>query len=114
MTDRNNYFKSIVGSGKAKIVHTFLFRDGSYESIFEAFTAAQSMGGTVSLYAPPPVAGPWDRFPLIGHRDRAEILKDLSRTVDDDNRFWLNEELTALHERFSAVGRTIPPQAVAA
>ncbi len=92
----------------------FFFAANSPESAQDAFDRARLEGKPLSIFNVTPFAGPWDRVNIIGHRSRADILQDLGRTNDDDNRFWLSEELQAVNARYQDAGRAVPITSVAA
>ena len=87
----------------------FFFDD---ESIVDT-TAAHKQAGDgaaalgeadgVVLYRPCIVEGPWNNTPLVGHRDRADILADISDATEVDDCVARSLELQALDARFGFV-----------
>jgi hypothetical protein len=84
-----NYFKA---EGRV-----FLFDHKVPESISEAFAKAQAVG-KVSVFKP------LDGFdvPIIGHRPRKDILRDLGRETDAKRQANLHEELACLQNEYRA------------
>lgn len=96
----NNYFKS---NGQL-----FFFVDTVPESCEDAYVDAIMNGGTVSVFRPAKVAGPWDSAAVIGFRTRAEVLSDMAAEVDEDKLEDLSDELEVVNELFYSIGRTLP------
>jgi len=105
----SNYFKTIDGS-------FFFFNEHFPISVSQAFRAA--LGGPddplPAIYSPVWIAGPWDQCPIVGHRPRKKVLKDLARTDEPGTIEQLHKELSAIENRFEAVGRRVPLETVAA
>lgn len=101
-----NYFKA---AG-----HLFFFHDAVPESVESAFRAAVFVAENPAIFRPSQFAGPWDACPVIGHRPRADILRDLSTETDEEELLRLSDELVALETCFEDVGRKAPLMAVAA
>lgn len=106
MSDKN-YFKSRNG-------HVFFFFDNVPESVESAYRAAVFVDDAPSIFRPPQFAGPWDACPIVGHRPRTEILRDLSTETDKEELANLASELQAVEGAFLDAGRPVPLQSVAA
>lgn len=102
-----SYFKSWSGN-------LFFFNPRSLHEVRAAYDAAMATQEVVSMYTVPSMSGPWDKLPVIGHRPRTMILKDLGSPESSEEREALELELDSLARRFSASGRTLPLSAVAA
>lgn len=102
----NNYFKMRGG-------YVVFFDDRKASSVTKAFNKVKAIGVEASIYRPTRIAGPWDQVPIIGHRDRASILRDLA-SASPEELPNLNNELAQIQAAFAAAGRQVPPQAVAA
>jgi hypothetical protein len=105
MTSRN-YFKTKSGQ-------IFFFTQGVPESIEDAYVAAYLTTERISIYKAATVAGPWDALPIIGHRTRSEILRDMAAESDEDKLEVLADELDSFDECFYSIDRVVPLQAVA-
>ncbi len=102
-----NYFKSVRNQ-------FFPFADNVPESIRAAYDSALKEDPSPAVYRPTVHPGPWDSSPIIGHRSRADILRELNNAGDDDQEISrLHDELSALHTVFLNSGRTVPLAAVA-
>lgn len=111
MTLTNNYFRCAE--------RLYFFVDTIPESIESAFEIASLTGETVTIFRPCPIAGPWDRLPIVGHRSRGAILKDIAaeeakESIDVGELLLLNEELKNYDNLFHSVGRDTVPLQVAA
>lgn len=92
----------------------FFFFSNTPESAQDAYDLARKSDMPLSIYQVTTFAGPWDKLDIIGHRGRAVILQELGRTVNEDNRYWLGEELQAINACYREVGRMAPMTSVAA
>lgn len=93
---------------KVKSGQLFFFENTIPESIQNAYDQAMALGKPVSIYAVAKCPGPWDKLAIIGHRSRAVLLDELSRTKDTTDSFFLQEELVAIARCYERAGRMAP------
>ena len=85
------------------------FDDSDYTKTAEAFDEAKYVAQMLSntkpvLYRPCSIEGPWNNSPLVGHRDRAEIMADIEMAQTVEECISYSAELDALKKRFDGVG----------
>ena len=111
----NNYFKVTLRDHNGVQSDTCnFFVDTVPESIEAAYESACLVGENPAIFRPAKVAGPWDKCPVVGHRLRGDILRDLSNETDNEELVRLHAELNALVECYADAGRQVPLTAVAA
>ena len=76
--------------------------DGTIEAWRSAATAANSVGGTISMFRPPKHRGQWDQVAaVVGHRHLDCIEADIIESLGDSREnAALTEELNQLQDRW--------------
>ncbi len=95
-----NYFKT-----KSRIFFFSEVPSLEYRNAYEAYVAAEATGESISICRVTKKPGVWDRVPVVGHRARGAIVRDLDRVRSPEAKEKLHQELDALTACFTSVGR---------